>query len=295
MRYLEEENVFCSTLVDRIVTGYPRGEVDALQADFGYEDELIDTGEPFGLWVIECPEWVAAEFPLDRAGCPVIFTRDVRPYKLRKVRMLNGAHTSMVCAGYLAGLDTVGECMADAQLRAFMTQALYGEIMDQLPLDRDDLEAFAKAMYERFENPFNRHLLLSIALNCVSKYTARVLPSVKAYREAKGSLPKCLTLGLSAMIAFYRGASFRESGDFAGHRGEDTYVVLDDAHVLRAFDAMPGLDAPEALARAALADSGLWGEDLTAIDGLEALVAAQLETIAKGGMRAAIAQALEEA
>ena len=290
LRFIAEENVFCSTLVDRIVTGYPRGEVEELQKEFGYEDNLIDTGEPFGLWVIECPEWVEQEFPIDKAGCPVVFTRDVKPYKMRKVRMLNGAHTSMVCAGYLAGLDTVGECMADEQLRAFMTKALYGEIMDQLPLDRADLESFAKAMYERFENPFNRHMLLSIALNSVSKYTARVLPSVKAYAAAKdGALPGCLVLGLSALIAFYRGAKFTEGGDFVGTRGADSYTVLDDAYALQAFDAMPGLDAPEALAQAALSDAKLWGEDLTQISGLAALVAAQLKTIAGEGMRAAIA------
>ena len=294
LHFIEEENTFCSTLVDRIVTGHPRAEAEALCAEFGYEDQLIDTGEPFGLWVIECPEWVEKEFPLDKAGCPVVFTRDVKPYKMRKVRMLNGAHTSMVCAGYLAGLDTVGECMADAQLRAFMTKALYGEIMDQLPLDRADLEAFAGAIYERFENPFNRHMLLSIALNSVSKYVARVLPSVRAYLQAKNALPKCLVLGLSALIAFYRGAKFDANGDFAGMRGADRYVVLDDASALRAFDAMPGMDDPSALARAALADASLWGEDLTAIEGLEALVAAQLETIAASGMRAAIAGAVAD-
>ena len=294
MAYLERENVFCSTLVDRIVTGYPREEASALCAELGYEDALIDTGEPFGLWVIEGPESVAEQFPLDKAGCPVVFTRDVTPYRTRKVRMLNGAHTTIVCAGYLAGLDTVRDCMMDEQMRAFLTRALYGEIMDQLPLERADLEAFAQAMLERFENPFNRHMLLSIALNSVSKFTARVLPSIKAYLAAKGRLPQCLSLGLAALIAFYRGARADEQGEYSGTRGADRYVVRDDAHVLSAFSAMPGMDAPDALAQAALADASLWGEDLTLLDGFAPLVASQLSTIAQSGVRAAIANALAE-
>ena len=115
--WLKTENVFCSTLVDRIVTGYPRGEAESLYEEFGYRDNMLDTAEPFGLWVIEGPAWIENELPFKKAGCNVVFTQDVSPYKLRKVRMLNGAHTSMVLGAYLAGHEIVGDCMADALLK----------------------------------------------------------------------------------------------------------------------------------------------------------------------------------
>ena len=171
--WLKTENVFCSTLVDRIVTGYPRGEAESLYEEFGYRDNMLDTAEPFGLWVIEGPAWIENELPFKKAGCNVVFTQDVSPYKLRKVRMLNGAHTSMVLGAYLAGHEIVGDCMADDTMRSYMSQALFNEIMPTLDLPKDDLEAFASAIFERFSNPFNRHLLLSIALNSQSKFRAR--------------------------------------------------------------------------------------------------------------------------
>ena len=137
--WLKTENVFCSTLVDRIVTGYPRGEAESLYEEFGYRDNMLDTAEPFGLWVIEGPAWIENELPFKKAGCNVVFTQDVSPYKLRKVRMLNGAHTSMVLGAYLAGHEIVGDCMADDTMRSYMSQALFNEIMPTLDLPNDDL------------------------------------------------------------------------------------------------------------------------------------------------------------
>ena len=126
--WLKTENVFCSTLVDRIVTGYPRGEAESLYEEFGYRDNMLDTAEPFGLWVIEGPAWIENELPFKKAGCNVVFTQDVSPYKLRKVRMLNGAHTSMVLGAYLAGHEIVGDCMADDTMRSYMSQALFNPV-----------------------------------------------------------------------------------------------------------------------------------------------------------------------
>lgn len=197
--WLKTENVFCSTLVDRIVTGYPRGEAESLYEEFGYRDNMLDTAEPFGLWVIEGPAWIENELPFKKAGCNVVFTQDVSPYKLRKVRMLNGAHTSMVLGAYLAGHEIVGDCMADNTMRSYMSQALFNEIMPTLDLPKDDLEAFASAIFERFSNPFNRHLLLSIALNSQSKFRARVLPTIKEYVKRKHALPKILTFSMGGV------------------------------------------------------------------------------------------------
>ena len=287
-KWLVDENVFCSTLVDRIVTGYPRGEAEALWEEFGYQDNLLNTAEPFGLWVIEGPAWIENELPFKKAGCNVVFTQDVTPYKLRKVRMLNGAHTSMVLGAYLAGHEIVGDCMADKTMRTYMSRALFEEIMPTLDLPRDDLEAFASAIFERFSNPFNRHLLLSIALNSQSKFRARVLPTIKEYVKRKGALPPILTFSMAAFIAFYCGEK-KEDGSFAGVRAAgNEYPIADDQFVLDFFAGMKG-KTPAEIAHAVLTNPEFWGEDLTqTIPGFEASVAASLDAIAARGAKKAI-------
>ena len=290
--WLTQHCVFANTLVDRIVTGYPRGEAEALWAEWGYQDDMADVGEPFGLWVIEGPESLADELPLHRAGLPVRFTRDVTPYKLRKVRMLNGAHTATVLAAYLAGFDTVGACMADPDTRAFLLHALRAEIMPTLALPRDELEAFAASILERFENPFNRHELLSIALNSVSKWRARILPTLRDHLRAHGTPPPLLAFSLAALLAFYRCQPTADG--YRGMRGDTPYPVADDAPVL-AFFAAHGADSAEALTDAALRQTAFWGEDLTALPGLTAAVAHGLEAIRTRGAAAAMRAALAAA
>lgn len=199
--WVQKENHFCNTLVDRICTGYPKDEAEALTARLGEEDKLMNTAEIFHLWVIEGE--FEKEFPLKAAGVNVIWTPDVTPYKKRKVRILNGAHTSMVLAARLYGLSTVKECLDDATVRAFLDKTLSEEIIPTLGNSTEDI-AFGKAVLDRFANPFVKHQLLSIALNSVSKFRARVLPTLIEYYEKKGELPKCMTFSLAALLAFYR-------------------------------------------------------------------------------------------
>ncbi|MBR0218102.1 MAG: tagaturonate reductase [Clostridia bacterium] len=284
IEWLEKDNIFCSTLVDRIVTGFPRKEVPGVFDELGYEDQQLDTAEPFGLWVIEGPEQVKKEIPLDQVN-PVIFTDNVKPYKLRKVRMLNGAHTTMVLGAYLAGLDTVGECMADKDVRAFLQAVLYRNIMPNVPLPQDEVEAFAKAVLLRFENPFNRHELLSIALNSVSKWTARVLPTLKDNIKSTGRTPGPLSFGLTALILFYAGIKKNEAGEYEGLRNGKPYTVKDDAHVLEFFSGLDCDMPSEELVHAVLSNTKLWGEDLTAVGDLECVVEAQLSAVRDYGIR----------
>ena len=199
--WIENENHFCNTLVDRICTGYPKDEAEELCAELGCEDKLINTAEIFHLWVIEGN--FEDEFPLKKAGINVIWTDDVTPYKKRKVRILNGAHTSMVLAARLYGLSTVKECLDDPNVSAFLKKTLDEEIIPTLGSTDED-KAFGNAVLERFANPFVKHQLLSIALNSVSKFKARVLPTILEYRGEFGKLPKLLTMSLAALIAFYR-------------------------------------------------------------------------------------------
>lgn len=290
--WVEKNNVFCGTLVDRIVTGYPKDEAAELESELGYSDSLIVTGEPFALWVIESdePEKIAAELPLDKAGLPVIFTNDQQPYRERKVRILNGAHTSTVLAAYLGGLDTVGECMKDKTMRAFMEKAVFCELSPMVPLPADEVKQFAESVMERFENPFIKHSLLSISLNSVSKFKSRVLPTIKETKAKTGNLPDALTFSLAALMAFYSGKMNAE-GKLVAKRGGDTYEIMDDAAVLSFFAENAELPA-DTLVQAFLSRVDFWGENLAEIPGLCGKVAGYLQSIRDNGARAAVEKLL---
>lgn len=261
-RWVEEENLFCSTLVDRIVTGYPQGEADALNAENGYIDNLIDTGEVFGFWVIEGPQSILEELPFNKAGLPVLVTDDHTPYKQRKVRILNGSHTAMVMAALLAGQSIVRSCMEDDTIRSFMEKAIYDEIIPTLTLPREELMDFAASVTERYKNPFIDHKLLDIALNTTAKWRARVLPSLQGYYKNTGALPACLTFSFAAYIAFYQ-------------RGNG---VRDDDWVLDFF-AQHKNDSNAALAQAVAENTRMWGQDLSAIPGFVPAVGQALDAI----------------
>lgn len=285
--WVEEYCTFCSTLVDRIVTGFPRGEADEIQEQLGYQDELLDVAEPFGLWVIEGPENVASRFPLPRADQPVVFTIDQRPYRERKVRVLNGAHTSTVLAGYLAGLDTVGECMADTLISQFMKTAVLEEILPYVPMEREEARNFALAVFERFENPFIHHECLSISLNSVSKWKTRVLPSVKDYVHDRNSMPKLLTFSFAALLAFYTISMQGElaKGERQKSQGKrETYTVRDNPEVLRFFQMYAGGDVDEYVRRVA-ENTEFWECDLNALPGFTEMVSGYLKDIRVRGMR----------
>jgi len=200
-KWIEDENDFCNTLVDRIVTGYPRDEAEDLWKEIGYQDNLLDTAEIFHLWVIGGHH--EDELPFNKAGYHIVWTDDVKPYKRRKVRILNGGHTSMVLGAYLYGLTTVGECLKDETVSAFLSKCIFEEIIPTLGNSETDIY-FGKAVLERFSNPFIKHQLLSIALNSVSKFQVRVLPTILEYKEQFGEYPPALTFSMAALIAFYK-------------------------------------------------------------------------------------------
>lgn len=281
MNWIREENLFCSTLVDRIVTGYPRSEADAINEENGYIDNLIDTGEIFGFWVIEGPESLKEELPFEKAGLPVLITDDHKPYKQRKVRILNGAHTSFVLGAYLAGQNIVRDCMNDEVICGFMNKTIYDEIIPTLTLPKEELEEFAASVTERFKNPFIDHALLSISLNSTSKWKARVMPSLKGYLEKTGTLPKCITASFAFYLAFYRGQELKEDG-FHAVRGNDEYIINDDRAVLEFFNAHKQDDAAS-LTHAVCTNTDFWGEDLSQLPGFEESVAQTLKAIEENG------------
>ena len=283
-QWLEEACVFTSTLVDRIVTGYPRGEAAAICEKLGYEDNIIDTAEPFGLWVIESAKDISAELPLPSIGLPVIFTDNQKPYKQRKVRILNGAHTSFVPAAFQCGHDIVLQAMDDPMILNFMQKTLYDEVIPTLTLDKNDLMSFAEAVTGRFKNPFIKHALLSICLNCVSKWRARCMPSLLIYVEKTGKLPERLTFSLASMMSLYHGGKLVD-GKLECLRNGQPYQLQDDAAVLEFFANSGDLSAEE-LVEKFLGNEAFFGPDLIKVPGLKESVTASYKAILEKGMRA---------
>ena len=285
-KWVDEVCVFTSTLVDRIITGYPRATEQEEWEKLGYEDHIMVTGEPFALWVIESAKDISKEFPLPDAGLPVIFTDNQKPYKQRKVRILNGAHTSFVLASYLCGNDIVLESMQDELIFNFMKATIFDEVIPTLTLPKQDLIDFAEAVITRFNNPYVKHALLSISLNSVSKWRARCMPSFLGYIEKEGKLPVHLTFSLAALMAFYTGTEIRDKA-LIGHRDGQEYNILDDAAVLEFFAANSSKGARE-YAHAVLSNEAFWGQDLSTLAGVEDAVASYTEEIRTLGMRKAM-------
>ena len=288
--WVNTANEFTSTLVDRIVTGYPRDEISYFEEKLGYKDNIIDTSELFNLWVIEGDKKWADKLPVHKTDANVIWTDDVKPYKKRKVRILNGAHTSTVLAAYLAGFDIVGDFMKDDTVRTFMNDVICKEVIPTLDLPREELESFAAAVNDRFANPYIKHNLLDIALNSCSKFNARCLPSLLGYVEEKGKLPKCLTFSLAAFIKFYQGEW--KDGVYTGTRKDGTqYPLRDDEAVIRFFaDAWAENDA-EKTAESVLSSKDFWsGKDLTEVPGLKDAVAGYLKEMDKKEIKEIMAE-----
>jgi tagaturonate reductase len=232
--WIKNENHFCNTLVDRIVTGYPRDEDMAL----GYIDNMVNTSEVFHLWVIEGDKKFAGELPFDKIGLNVIWTDNLEMYRTRKVRILNGAHTSMVPYAMLRGLDTVKSCIDDAHMNAFLKKCVFDEIIPTLDLPHDELTDYANNVIERFSNPFIKHFLSSIALNSVSKFKVRVLPSILEYIKRFNKYPETLMLSFASLIKFYK-----------------TDMANDDKDIMEFMKT--------ASTKEILANVSLWDEDLS--------------------------------
>ena len=293
--YVNEKCTFCSTLVDRIVPGRIRDneEVARLEKENGYIDPLTDVGEVFGVWNIEGPEWLGEKLPFRKAGVNCIVVPDVTPYKKRKVRILNGAHTGFVLGAYLGGYDIVRDCMFDDAVRGYMNKMLYEEVVPILPLDKEDCKQFAAAVQDRFNNPFINHELMSISLNSTSKWRARNMPSFLEYIEAFGKLPTCLTMSFAAYIAFFSNEiqELNDQGLVCRRPKGNTYTCSDDRWALEFYYAHKD-DSVEDLVHAVMTNEQMWGQDLTAIDGFEAATVENLKKIRTEGAIAAYASCL---
>ncbi|MCB0628845.1 MAG: tagaturonate reductase [Saprospiraceae bacterium] len=273
--WIKEANVFCNTLVDRIVSGYPKDDASRLQEVLGYEDPLLVAGEYYHSWIIQGPGWLSEEMGFDQTSLGVKFVDDLDIYRTIKVRMLNGAHTAMVPVGYLSGMRSVREAIEETNIGNFVRQLLELEVMPTLDAPSAEIEDFAEAAIDRFLNPSIYHKLISIALNSTAKFRTRLLPSLLGYVDKFGELPPRIVLALAALIVFYKGEWQEEKID-----------LQDDADRLRFFQELWSKEEkdPTNIARAVLAREEWWGTDLNSIDGLTDRLAKYIWMICQKGM-----------
>ena len=264
--WIRENNRFYNTLVDRIVSGYP-SNAETLWEETGRQDNLVVAGEYYHSLVIEAPPTGIPGLPLHEAGLNVTYTDDLTPYRERKVRLLNGAHTAIVPTGYLAGLETVGEVMEDSAMAAYLEWVLYEEIIASLNQSEDELRDYAVDVLDRFRNPTLHHKLLDISLNSTSKFRTRLLPSLLAYHRRFNKLPTGIVRALAALLVFYR-----------GRRGKAEIPLRDEADRLAFFkEAWAGDPASREVVRRVLGQEDWWGQDLNRIPGLTDAVTEQVD------------------
>ncbi len=280
IKWMQTANHFTSTLVDRIVPGYPKNEIEEIQKQTGYIDNNVVKGEIFHLWVLKKEPFVQKVLPADKTGLNVIFADDIHPYKQRKVKILNGSHTALVPVAYLCGIDTVGEAMNDKTIGKFVKDFIFGEVNPTIDLPADQMTAFANSVIERYKNPYIRHELMSIALNSTTKFRTRLLPTLLDYVKIKGKLPQHLLFSLASLIAFHK-----------GKRGNEEIALNDDPAYLAKWKKLwSEFDGDwEKLAKSVLGWKEAFGTDMNKIHpDITKTVAKYLKDIQTKGMRKAV-------
>lgn len=279
-------NRYYNTLVDRIVPGYPRGEDKELWQQLGYVDNNMVVGEIFHLLVIdgEHVKELEKKWPTKEAGLNVLFVDSIKPYKERKVKILNGSHTCLVPVSYLSGIDTVRETIEDKQLNKFVLDFIFNEVVPTINIPREQMDSYAYSVLERYGNPFVRHELMSIALNSVTKYKTRILPTVLQNLEDLKHFPDHALFSLAALMVFYRGV-----------RGEETIKLADDPWALEMFNKLwaeydGSKESATKIAKHVLGLESHWEVDLTKFDGVLEFVSESIYEITNTSMREALAK-----
>lgn len=287
--WAENANTFCSSLVDRIVPGFPEDTMDEKTAELGYKDDLLVVGEQYHLWAIQGPEWLKKELPVSGTGLNTLIVDDLAPFRTRKVRILNGAHTAMTAVGYLYGLDTVEEAVNDPEVGQFIRGLISDEIIPTLEGPKEELTTYANEVLSRFANPYIKHYLMSISLNSISKFQARNLPALLDYVNKYNALPKRMVFALSSLIYFYR-----------GKRGQEDIALQDSPEVMEYFKTLwEQFDNSESdfgeLSKKVLSEQTLWGMDLAEVPNLSEGVSENLQSIHKNGIALALKELMDTA
>jgi tagaturonate reductase len=294
--WVEHNNSFCNTLVDRIVTGYPKDAVKEYEQVLGYKDNLITVGEPYHMFAVDAPDHVKEILPFHRAGLNIKWG-DVVPHRELKVRLLNAPHTMMFATGYLYGADTVLDVMEEEKLAEYV-QRSFNELLPTVNMTESVKKDFVEDIKERFLNPFNKHYLTDIGMNALFKYHSRILPSLLSFYDRYGHLPQTMVFSLAAIIAFYR-PDHQKEGRWFGKRGDEMYSILENRNVLDMLTSLwqqiesDSLSLEE-LVEAVLKSEQIWGRDLTAVPNLHEEVTYQLRSIREKGMKETLTNLLNK-
>ncbi|MGL5657232.1 MAG: tagaturonate reductase [Fusobacteriaceae bacterium] len=286
IKWLEEENTWCSTLVDRIVTGYPKDEKEDLEKELGYSDDYIVAGEYFHLFVIQGPKWLEEEFKINKTNLNIKIVDNIKPYKERKVGILNGAHTALVPVSYLYGNDTVKESMDNQLIKRYLEQLLNDEIIPALDMDKTELEEFANSVMDRFNNPYIRHQLLSISLNSMFKFKTRILPQLLTNTDKLSKFPKYIAFSLASLICFYRGIRGEE---FIPIKDEDRFIEV-YSRIWKDYDSSK--EKSNEIAREILGMKDHWDKDLNEVQYLTKVVGEYIFKIQNDGIKKVLEEIL---
>ncbi|NIK71642.1 tagaturonate reductase [Paenibacillus sp. BK720] len=273
LAWIRKHNRFLNSLVDRIVTGFPAEEANERYAEWGIKDLLLNAAEPYHIWAIEGEEELDERFPFVKAGLNVVWTNDLQSYQLRKVRILNGAHTWMAAYGLLKGLNEVREVIEHPEYGAQLREVVFNEIVPSVPLPEAEMKAYAEQVIERFANPYVRHKLIDIAMNSLSKFKVRLLPTLMAYHERTGDLPPLIVKAFASLLKLYR-VKESEEGVYAGSRLDGRRLLIrDDAAMLAELASLwnrvdNGELSLKELLETVLGRDAWWGTDLNGLAGL---------------------------
>lgn len=283
IRWIVKSNIFCNTLVDRIIPSLSKDKLPEVWEELGCEDQLVTEGEPYHIFVIEGPRIVGEQLPLDKAGLNVVFTEDSSPYRERKVKILNGSHTALVPVAYLSGLRIVRDTVEDPVMSEFLNHLLQQEILPALDMPEATLADYAAGVIDRFKNPYIDHYWLTISLNSFAKWKVRLLPSLLSYVEQHGEAPPLMSFSLACLIRFYQGT----------YQGEEI-TLRDEAPVLKRLQQAWRAGDSTAVAKKVLAWSEHWGQDLNEVPALQNLVAGYLQRIEKEEITGIIQELLRD-
>ncbi|MDP9959336.1 tagaturonate reductase [Chryseobacterium lathyri] len=265
VQWIEQNNYFHNTLVDRIVSGYPKDDADTYEDQLDYEDQMMVVSEVFLLFVIQDAANLKERIPFDKIDEQILVVDNIQPYRLRKVRILNGGHTLMLAPAILSGKETVKESIDDQFLGKFLSETIFNEVNPTLGLDENELKDFAEEVFDRFRNPFIKHYQASIALYFVSKFKVRILPSLLKYVEINHKLPLNLTFSLASLIRFYQ-----------GNFDEKSLPLNDEEVIVNRFKEIWANENYDKVAELALSETIFWETDLTKVSGLKSAVAKAL-------------------
>lgn len=280
--WLDKANHYTDTLVDRIVPGFPKDTVREIYEETGFIDNNVVKAEAFHLWVLKDEPSVHKALPADKTGLNVLFVPDIKPYKERKVKLLNGTHTGMVPVAYMCGIDTVRESVTDKDVRRFVKSLTYDTIAPTVKLPLQESIRFADSVLERFENPYIRHELMSIALNSTTKFRTRLLGTYADYVEKFGKVPTDILFSFSAMTVFYR-----------GKRGDEEIKLNDNPEYLEFWKNVWAQADYEKIAKTALSAKDIWQIELDTDENVR-LVKGYIKDMVELGMRKALQKYLAE-